>query len=188
MSVQPWKKVGTKKLADFRVYSVRGDMKVSPRTGESHEFYIIEAVNWVNIIPITKDGKIVMIEQYRHGSDTIELEIPGGMMDEGETDPVAAAVRELREETGYEGENARLIGQTFPNPAIMNNVCSTILVEQCVCKHELQFDETEDIHVVLVDPAEIPELIRTKRIGHSLVLVAFHFWHLSKQQNKSGAD
>jgi len=184
MSVHPWKKVGTKKLADYRVYGVRSDTKISPRTGQSHDFFIIEAVNWVNVIPITTEGKIVMVEQYRHGSDTIELEIPGGMMDEGETDPVATGVRELQEETGYEGRNARLIGQTYPNPAIMNNVCYTVLVEQCVCKHPLKFDQTEDIHVVLVDPKEIPELIRTNRIGHSLVVVAFYFWQLANRATK----
>src|ERR1044071_4076009 len=180
MSVHPWKKIATKKLADYRVYGVRSDTKVSPRTGQSHDFYIIEAVNWVNIIPITTDGKIVMVEQYRHGSDTVELEIPGGMMDEDDMDPVASAVRELREETGYEGQNARLIGQTYPNPAIMNNVCYTILVDECVCKHPVQFDQTEDIHVVLVELEKIPELIRANRIGHSLVVVAFYFWHLQK--------
>jgi 8-oxo-dGTP pyrophosphatase MutT (NUDIX family) len=181
MSVHPWKKIATKKLADFRVYGVRSDTKVSPRTGQSHEFYIIEAVNWVTVLPITTDGKIVMVEQYRHGSDTIELEIPGGMMDPEDADPVSTGMRELREETGYEGQNARLIGQTYPNPAIMNNVCYTILVEQCVCKHPLKFDETEDLHVVLVDPAEIPKLIRENRIGHSLVVVAFYFWeHFSR--------
>jgi 8-oxo-dGTP pyrophosphatase MutT (NUDIX family) len=184
LSVHPWKKVGTRKLADYRVYGVRSDTKVSPRTGKSHEFFIIEAVNWANVIPITTDGKIVMVEQYRHGSDTIELEIPGGMMDDGETDPVATAVRELREETGYEGQNARLIGRTFPNPAIMNNVCYTVLVENCVCKHPVQFDHTEDIHVVLVDPAEIPELIRSNKIGHSLVVVAFYYWQLTSRTAK----
>jgi ADP-ribose pyrophosphatase len=184
MSVHPWKKIGTKKLADYRVYGVRSDTKVSPRTGQSHEFYIIEAVNWVNVIPITTDGKIVMVEQYRHGSDTIELEIPGGMMDEAESDPVATGVRELREETGYEGRTARLIGQTYPNPAIMNNVCYTVLVEQCVCKHPPELDQTEDIHTVLVDPKEIPKLIRTNRIGHSLVVVAFYFWQLANRATK----
>src|SRR4051812_14997741 len=182
MSVHPWKKIGTKKLADYRVYGVRSDTKVSPRTGAAHDFYIIEAVNWVNVIALTTDGKLVMVEQYRHGSDTVELEIPGGMMDADDADPVATAVRELREETGYEGVNARLIGQTFPNPAIMNNICYTVLVEQCVLKHDLQFDQTEDIHVTLVDPAEIRELIRTNRIGHSLVVVAFYYWELNRNR------
>jgi len=176
MSVHPWKKIGSKKLGEYRVYDVRSDTKVSPRTGEQHDFFIIEAVNWVNVIPITTDGKIVMVEQYRHGSDTIELEIPGGMMDPGEVDPVATGVRELREETGYVGKNARLIGQIFPNPAIMNNVCYTVLVEECVCVEKIKLDETEDIHVTLVDPLEIPRLIQAGRIGHSLVVVAFYLW------------
>ena len=143
MSVHPWKKTGSKKLADYRVYGVRSDTKVSPRTGEHHDFYIIEAVNWVNVIPITREGKIVMVEQYRHGSDTIELEIPGGMMDPGDKDPVATALRELTEETGYVGENARLIGQIYSNPAIMNNVCYTILVEQCVLQTTVQPEPTD---------------------------------------------
>ena len=185
MSVHPWKKTASKKLADYRVYGVRSDTKVSPRTGKEHDFYIIEAVNWVNVIPITTDGKIVMVEQYRHGSDTIELEIPGGMMDEGETDPIATGVRELAEETGYEGTNARLIGQTFPNPAIMNNICYTILVEQCVPRHKIALDHTEDIHVVLIDPAEIPNLIQANKIGHSLVVVAFHYWQLATRAKQS---
>ncbi len=182
MSVHPWKKVGSKKLGDYRVYQVRSDTKVSPRTGEHHDFYIIEAVNWVNVIPITREGKIVMVEQYRHGSDTVELEIPGGMMDPGETDPVATAVRELREETGYVGKNARLIGQIFPNPAIMNNICYTVLVEDCVCTEKISLDQTEDIHVTLTEPSEMPKLIQGGRIGHSLVVVAFQFWELSKRR------
>lgn len=181
MSVQPWKKVASKKLGEFRVYDVRSDTKVSPRTGEPHDFFIIEAVNWVNVIPVTAEGKLVMVEQYRHGSDTIELEIPGGMMDTGDPDPVATGVRELREETGYVGANARLIGQVYPNPAIMNNVCYTVLVEQCVCTEKTMLDQTEDIHVTLVDPREIPQLIRSGRIGHSLVVAAFYLWeHLPR--------
>lgn len=176
MSVHPWKKVGSKKLGAYRVYDVRSDTKISPRTGEQHDFYIIEAVNWVNVIPVTTEGKIVMVEQYRHGSDTVELEIPGGMMDPGESDPVSTAIRELAEETGYAGVNARLVGQIYPNPAIMNNVCYTVLVEECACTAKVCLDQTEDIRVKLVDPQDIPELIKCGRIGHSLVVVAFYLW------------
>ena len=79
-----------------------------------------------------------MIEQYRHGSDTVELEIPGGMMDAGETGPVATAVRELREETGYEGENARVLGRVWSNPAILSNRTFTVLIENCRLKHEVE--------------------------------------------------
>jgi ADP-ribose pyrophosphatase len=180
MSVHPWKKTDSKKLGRYRVFDVRSDTKVSPLTAKEHDFFIIEAVNWVNVIPITTDGKIVMVEQYRHGSETIELEIPGGMMDPEDADPVATAVRELREETGYVGANARLIGKIFPNPAIMNNTCFTVLVEQCVCVEKTSFDPTEDIHLVLIEPARIPSLIKEGRIAHSLVVVAFYLWeHLA---------
>src|SRR4051812_40028013 len=129
MKPEPWPKRASKKLADYKIFTIRGDTLVSPRTGHEHDFYIIEAVNWVNVVALTTTGQIIMVEQYRHGSTTIELEIPGGMMDPGETAPIAAGLRELKEETGYEGTNARLIGQIYPNPAIMNNTCYTVLVE-----------------------------------------------------------
>jgi 8-oxo-dGTP pyrophosphatase MutT (NUDIX family) len=88
---------------DFRIFSVRTDRTISPRTGAEHEVYVIETANWVNVIAVTTDERLVMIEQYRHGSATVELEIPGGVMDPRDVSPEAAGVRELREETGYSG-------------------------------------------------------------------------------------
>ncbi|HTV76031.1 MAG TPA: NUDIX hydrolase, partial [Candidatus Baltobacteraceae bacterium] len=116
--IKPWKTIRSKSLGDFRIFKLRSDLKISPRTGKEHDFYVLDSVNWVNVIAITPEQKLVMVEQFRHGSNTIELEIPGGMMDAGETDPVATAMRELREETGYEGENALLLGKIHSNPAI----------------------------------------------------------------------
>src|ERR1700727_1513081 len=101
--IRPWKKKSSKDLGDFRIFSMRSDTKISPRTGKEHEFFVFTSVDWVNVVAVTPDQQLVMVEQYRHGSETVELEIPGGMMDEGESDPVVTAVRELREETGYEG-------------------------------------------------------------------------------------
>src|ERR1700733_5716773 len=97
--IQPWKKVRSKPSGDFRIFKIRTETSVNPQTGKEHDFYVIDSVNWVNIIALTPNREIVMVEQYRHGSGSIELEIPGGMMDPGETDPVATGVRELREET-----------------------------------------------------------------------------------------
>src|SRR5208283_3098249 len=108
-------------LGDFRIFTVRADRKISPRTQREHDFLVIDSINWVNVIAVTPDGRLVMVEQYRHGSNTVELEIPGGMMDAKDASPEAAALRELREETGYEGEKARVIGKVWPNPAIMSN-------------------------------------------------------------------
>ena len=134
----------------------------------------------MNVIAVTPDKELVMVEQFRHGSDTIELEIPGGMMDAGESSPVATGIRELREETGYEGENARVIGDILPNPAIMANTCYTILVENCRLRHAIALDHSEDIITRLVPIADLRDLVRARRIRHSLVVVAlYHFELLS---------
>src|SRR5258705_2443088 len=107
--IQPWKKISSEPTAKFRIFSIRTDRKVSPRTGAEHDFYVIDSVNWVNVVAVTADRQLVMIEQYRHGSNTVELEIPGGMMDAPDASPVATGIRELREETGYEGKDALVI-------------------------------------------------------------------------------
>jgi ADP-ribose pyrophosphatase len=174
--IKPWKKVGSKPVGDFRIFKMRADTAVNPRTGEEHDFYVIDSVNWVNIIAVTSAQKLVMVEQYRHGSNTVELEIPGGMMDPHENDPVVTAVRELREETGYEGENARELGKIWSNPAIFSNTTYTVLIENCELKHGLEFDSGEDLITRLVPVDEIPGLIADGKISHSLVVVAlYHF-------------
>jgi 8-oxo-dGTP pyrophosphatase MutT (NUDIX family) len=176
--ISPWKKVSSKLIGDFRIFKLQSDVKLSPRTGREHDFYVLDSVHWVNVIAITPDQKLVMIEQFRHGSNTVELEIPGGMMDPGETDPVATAVRELREETGYEGESARLLGQIWSNPAILSNKTYTVLVEHCRLKHEVEWDYGEDLATQLVPVGEISKLIADEKIGHSLVVVALYYFDL----------
>lgn len=176
--VQPWKKIGSKPVGDYRIFSIRSDLRVSPRTQKSHDFYVIDCVNWVNVIAVTPEKQLVMIEQFRHGSDTVELEIPGGMIDPGDASPEAAGIRELREETGYEGEGIRRIGEVFPNPAIMSNTCYTVMVENCRCVHPVEWDHGEDLATRLVPVAEVPALVAAGKIRHSLVVAALYFFDL----------
>ena len=178
MDLKPWQKLSSRPVGDFRIFTIRSDEVVSPRTQQAHDVYVLDCPNWVNIIAVTPDRHLVMIEQYRHGSTTVELEIPGGMVDAKDPSPEAAAVRELREETGYEGQNPRLIGQVFPNPAIMSNVCSTIMLENCRGLHPVQFDHGEDLVTRLVPVADFPQLVATGKIQHSLVVVALYFFDL----------
>ena len=174
--IQPWKKLRSTPVGDFRIFTIRSDTCVNPRNGTQHDFYVLDSVGWVNVIALTPERQLVMIEQFRAGSQTVELEIPGGMMDPGETDPVATAVRELREETGYEGENPRLLGKIWSNPAILSNRTYTVLIENCRLKHGVDFDHGEDLATRLVPAAEIPRLVADEKIGHSLVVVAlYHF-------------
>ena len=183
--IKPWEKIRATPVGDFRIFKIRSDLKISPRTGEEHDFFVLESVDWVNVIAVTPDQKLVMVTQYRHGSNTVELEIPGGMMDAEDADPVATAVRELREETGYVGENARLLGRIWSNPAILNNRTYTVLVENCRLQHGVEFDSGEDLITSLVPVAEIPKLVAAEKIGHSLVVVALYYFDLWQREIKS---
>lgn len=174
--IKPWLTLHSKPVGQFRIFNIRSEIRRSPRTGQEHDFFLIDCTNWVNVIAVTPDGMLVMIEQFRHGSNTVELEIPGGMMDPHELSPLKTGERELREETGFEGDPAVLIGEIFPNPAIMTNLCHTVLVRNCALRHPTAFDHGEDIETRLVAVDEIPSLIATGRIKHSLVVVAlYHF-------------
>jgi ADP-ribose diphosphatase len=108
----------------------------------------------------------------------VELEIPGGVIDAQDSSPVAAGLRELREETGYEAGTAQLLGEIFPNPAIMSNTCFTVLAQHCRLEHAVQFDSGEDLLTHLVPVGEIPELVRAGKIRHSLVVVALYHFEL----------
>jgi ADP-ribose pyrophosphatase len=176
--IKPWPKIDSTPAGDFRIFTIRSDQRVSPRTGEAHDFYVIDCTDWVNVIALTPDNQLVMVEQFRHGSDTVELEIPGGMMDPHESDPVATGVRELREETGYQGRDACVLGRIFPNPAIMSNTCYTVLVRDCRQEHPTDFDHSEDLITRLVPVAEIPRLVAEQKIQHSLVVVALYYFDL----------
>jgi 8-oxo-dGTP pyrophosphatase MutT (NUDIX family) len=180
-TIKPWEKIGSTPVGDFRIFTIRSDRRVSPRTQQEHDFFVIDCVDWVNVIALTPDQHVVMVEQFRHGSDTVELEIPGGMIDAEDPSPEAAGQRELREETGYAGENARLLGRVFPNPAIMSNVCFTVLVENCRCAHPLQWDGTEELLTQLVPVAELPALMAAGKIRHSLVAAALYHFDLYRR-------
>ncbi len=175
--IKPWPCVQSRPEGSFHVFSVRTDTAISPRTGIEHDFHIIESRDWVNIIPLTPDHRVVMVRQYRHGSRTVTLEIPGGLADPGDT-PEGAAARELLEETGYQADRWTKIGVVNPNPAIFNNRCYTFLAQDIRKASDLIPDQTEDIEVDLIPVADIPELIRTGKIDHAIVIAAFSHYFL----------
>ena len=176
--IRPWQRLSTKPVGNFRIFTLRSDLKINPRTQREHDFYVIDCVDWVTVCAVTPEGCLVMVEQFRHGSETVELELPGGMLDPHETDCVTAGTRELREETGYTGGRARVIGQMFPNAAIMSNRCHTVLVPDAVLTHPMELDSGEDIVVRLVPLDEVPRMVASGRIRHGVVLAALHHFDL----------
>jgi ADP-ribose pyrophosphatase len=179
--IKPWPCVRSQSVQSFRVFSIRRDTAVSPRSGVEHDFYVIETQDWVNIIPLTVDRRVVMIKQYRHGSREVTLEIPGGLVDPGEP-PEDGAARELLEETGYEAEEVEEVGASNPNPAIFNNRCYTFVARNVAKVRDPMPDQTEDIEVALIPLADIPELIRKGKIDHAIVISAFYWFFLQDQE------
>jgi len=175
-----WKIVSEEHIGNFRIFDIKQLKAVSPRTGNQHPYYLLDSTDWVNIIPITKENEVIMVNQFRFGTSRMELEIPGGMV-ENDEDPMEAAIRELREETGYIGNKPIYLGHVDPNPAFLTNKCHMFLVEECKYEGKQELDPGEDIEVQKINIKKIKDLIKDGTIGHSLVICAFNFLDLHRK-------
>jgi 8-oxo-dGTP pyrophosphatase MutT (NUDIX family) len=178
--VKPWRHLGTRRLAATPVFRLDAHRRASGETGREAEFYVLDAPNWVNVVAVTPDRRVVLVEQYRHGVERTTLEIPGGMVDPEDATPEAAARRELLEETGFVSEQWAHIGTVDPNPAIQSNRCFTFLASEARLVADPAPDGTEEIRVLVVPEREVPELVRAGRIEHALVVAAFYLWSLAE--------
>ena len=178
--IRTWETVREGVVEPRKIMSFQEVERRSPRTDRVGTYEVLRLQPWVNVVALTPEDEIVLVEQYRHGIDAITLEIPGGLVDPGE-DPAHAAMRELLEETGYQGEGPELLGRVFPNPAIQDNVCSSYLVREARQVAPLQLDAGEDIAVMTVPRVDLPELLRHGQIRHTLVISALHWLELAEK-------
>ena len=159
--------------------SVRQECVELPNGTQIPSWYILEFPDWINVIAITKDGKMVMEDQYRHGLGETHYELVAGVVDEGET-PLQAAQRELSEETGYEGGEWRLFMTLSPNPTNHNNLSYTFLATGVEKKREQHQEPTEDIHVDIMSREEVYELLQSGEIIQALH--AAPLWKFFKEE------
>ena len=174
--MRPWRRLGSERLQRCTVFDL-DRVRFEPPEGPAREFWVVEAPDWINVVPLTDDRRVVMVRQYRFGIDGFTLEIPGGMCDGGEP-PLEAALRELKEETGYEVRETVSLGWVHPNPAVQTNRCHTFLALGAHPAGPPQPDEDESFEVSAVPLDDIPGLIRDGTITHALVIAAFHLLSL----------
>jgi len=175
MHLRIWRRVSSHLVADCKVFTVT--QKLMEGENKSIDAYVIENPDWVNIIALTAEMQVVLIEQFRYGIEKVILELPGGMIDEGEN-AERAARRELLEETGFSAEKFILLGISNPNPAIQNNRIYHYLAINARKTSDTDFDENESISTKLVPIKETDYLIKSGKITHSLVVSAFHYFSL----------
>jgi ADP-ribose pyrophosphatase len=172
-----WEKLADTTLVKTRVFDLHSTRFRHPARAVERDFVVIHPPDWVNVLALTPDHQLVLVRQFRFGLDGFSLEIPGGMMHHGE-DPVVAGLRELREETGFAGGPARLLGSVHPNPAIQSNRCHFVFVEQAVASQPLEWDADEEIEITTLPVDEVLALARAGGITHALVLDALFYFEV----------
>jgi|GEM_PF-105850 8-oxo-dGTP pyrophosphatase MutT (NUDIX family) len=174
-----WETLERRSGGNYRVFELEWVRRRHPLNGSSAEFVVLHTPVWVNVIPITPEGNVVMVRQFRHGIEAVTLEFPGGIATANE-DPRDAAIRECLEETGFSGasDTIEFLGEQLPNPAFMATRCYSFAWYGCMRTTAPRWDEHEIVETVEVPLGDIERLIATGAIQHSINLAAWSLFRL----------
>jgi 8-oxo-dGTP pyrophosphatase MutT (NUDIX family) len=161
------RRVRAEQVSDHGVFTVH---RLSYE-GFARDFFVFGCPDWCNVVAVTDEGEVVLVWQYRFGTDAMSLEVPGGVIDPGEA-PEAAARRELREETGYEAASFELLSVVEPNPALQGNKCWTYLARGAKQVGPTEWDAEEELETVLLDRGALAAAMDEGHVTHALVVVA----------------
>jgi 8-oxo-dGTP pyrophosphatase MutT (NUDIX family) len=173
-----WKSLARVDGGNYRIFRTAFLDAAHPRTHATKRFSLILTGDWVNVIALTPAREVVLIRQWRAGTDAVTLEIPGGMIDPGE-DPRTAVARELAEETGYTARTWHALGVIAPNPAILGNHLHCFLALDAALTEPLRPDGSEVLAQLTAPLADALAMVRDGRIDHALVVAAFGLFALS---------
>lgn len=166
--MEKWKTLSSEYLFKRPWLTARKDKVQLPDGTVNDEYYVLEYPVWINVIAITKEGKFVMVEQYRHGLQDIFTELVAGVAEDGET-PLEAARRELAEETGYTGGDWELSTVICANPSSQNNLSYSFIARGVEKTLEQHLDRTEDINVKLLDEEEVFDMLQKDQVKQALM-------------------
>ena len=179
-----WDLQENKLHSDCRIFEVWKRRFKRRSDGVEGDFFVLDTNDWVNVLALTPAKELVLVRQFRYGTEEFSLEPPGGVIEKGE-DPIVAGLRELEEETGYVGKNPRLIGTARPNAAILSNRCFFVFVEDVVKTKDLDFDLHEELVTELHHTNKLKELVQRGKITHSIGVNAIFHLFLELQSTDS---
>lgn len=182
MAIRPWPLLQDEEVLKTPVFTLRRQTCRSPKDGEGKVFTVLDVPDWVQVLPLTADGQAVLVSQYRVGSREVSLELPGGVVEAGQS-PLEAGRRELMEETGYQAANWRKLAAFRPNPAVQNNTAHFFVAEGAYPAGPTDFDENEDIELVLMPLNDLKEMIREGKIDHAIMVAAVLSYFNSNEVN-----
>ncbi len=171
--ILPWKVLSSKELFRAGFFVLRTDRCELPDARVMPNYYVFDFKDWVNVIALTKQNEVILVEQYRHAVEEVALEIPGGSSDPMDLkDYQKAAERELLEETGYRPKKCIYLGKHRPNPAMQNNWMHSFLALDCEKVADQNLDAFEDILVLKVPVREVYDMVFQAKINHSIVVAS----------------